>query len=81
MSGWSARALIVSSDFGISEKQLRKVSVSSGANSIIMMRTEQLLSILKRYFMDPDIGKEELELLFAITGVFKEQDIEDNLGA
>lgn len=72
--------MIVSSDFDVSEKQLRKISVSSGANSIILIRTEQLLSVLKRYFMDPDISKEDLEPLFAITGVIKEQNIEDILG-
>ncbi|MGD0160183.1 MAG: restriction endonuclease FokI C-terminal domain-containing protein [Candidatus Bathyarchaeia archaeon] len=73
--------MIISSDFDVSEKQLRKISVSSGASSIIMMRAELLLSVLKRYFMDPDITKEDLEMLFAITGVIKEQDIEDILGA
>ena len=73
--------MIISSDFNMLEKQLRKIKIASGASSIILMRAEHLLSILKRYYMDPNIDKDDLEELFAITGVIKEPDIRDILGA
>jgi len=71
--------MIISSDFHVSEKQLVKIKIESRANSIILMRAEQLLSILKRYFMDPNIDKDDLEKLLAITRVIEEQDIQDIL--
>jgi len=71
--------MIISSDFRVSEKQLGRIKIDSGASSIILMRAEQLLSILKRYFMDLNIDKDDLEKLFAITKVIEEQDIQDIL--
>ena len=71
--------MIISSDFHVSEKQLVKIKIESRANCIILMRAEQLLSILKRYFMDPNVDKDDLEKLLVITRVIEEQDIQDIL--
>lgn len=73
--------LIISSDFNVSGKQLRKIKTSSGASSIILIGAEELLSILKRYLMDANVDKGDLEELFAITKRMEEQDIQEMLGA
>lgn len=71
--------MIISSDFNVTNKQLRKIKTDSKANSVVLITAEQLLSIFKHYIMNPDIDKSDMEELFSITKLIEEQDIQEIL--
>lgn len=73
--------LIISGEFTEPDNKLiKEIKIKSGANEIIFVRADQLLSILKKKMLDPSIDLDDIERIFCQSGLLEDQDIEE-LGA
>ena len=70
--------MVISGKFkSLDMKSIKQLKIKSGAESIIFVRADQLLNLLKRRLIDPKLELDDFQPLLCESGTIEDEEIED----